>query len=361
MHTTPASDEKPLPYGIPHPSAPFAFLWVLFFLVVTQVPGALVVIVLILMKGWWEGDIASVLGLAQDQEFQESAEYSFMLAPALALSQVLTVIVGVSVLRFSAGIDWARRIALRFPPWHHVLLTLVMFPALVFLGEGIDKLVRPVLPEIIHMENAIVSFSNWPWWLGVMIIGAGPALGEELWCRGFLGRGLIANHGIIKGVLLSSLLFGIMHVEPRQVAYAFVLGIILHCVYLWTRSLFMPMLLHFMNNSLSMIQISRDGPPLEILNKIETAGSSSPFWLYGGTLVLLACSCLALYNSRPRLVAIDPEGKPVWVPPFQGVAYPPKDSNTMVEYSFPTILSWLLVLFGLSMFVLGAFMALKGI
>jgi membrane protease YdiL (CAAX protease family) len=357
--TTPL-DDKPLSYNVPHPSAPFAFLWVLFFLIATQVPGALVVIALIMIKGWMDGDFASLLGMAQEQEFQESAEYSFMLAPALALSQILTVVVGITVLRFTAGIDWPRRIALRLPPWHHVLLTLTLFPALVFLGEGIDKLVRPILPEIIHMENAIVSFSNWPWWLGVLIIGVGPALGEELWCRGFLGRGLIANHGVIKGVLLSSLLFGIMHVEPRQVAYATVLGVILHCVYLWTRSLFMPMLLHFMNNSLSMIQISRDGPSFELLNQIEAAGVTSPFWLYGGTLSLLACSCMALHLSRPKLSIIDPEGKPIWAPPFKGVAYPPNDSNTKVEYPFPKISSWLLVLLGLSMFVLGTFMALKG-
>ncbi|MBJ7496278.1 MAG: hypothetical protein JHD20_07430, partial [Gemmataceae bacterium] len=83
-------DDKPPTYNVPHPSAPFAFLWVLFFLIATQVPGALVVIALIMIKGWMDGDFASLLGMAQEQEFQESAEYSFMLAPALALSQILT-------------------------------------------------------------------------------------------------------------------------------------------------------------------------------------------------------------------------------------------------------------------------------
>jgi hypothetical protein len=69
---------------------------------------------------------------------------------------------------------------------------------------------------------------------------------------------------------------------------------------------------------------------------------------------------MALHLSRPKLTIIDPEGKTIWAPPFKGVAYPPGDSNTKVEYSFPKISSWLLVLFGLSMFVLGTFMALKG-
>ena len=27
----------------------------------------------------------------------------------------------------------------------------------------------------------------WPWYLGVLIIGIGPGIGEELFCRAFLG------------------------------------------------------------------------------------------------------------------------------------------------------------------------------
>lgn len=353
-------DNKQTGFVTPHPSASFAFLWILFFLAATQIPGALIVIAGILLKGWISGDFFAFLDFAQEKDFQESAEYAFILAPGLAIAQLFTVIVSVTVLRFAAGKDWPRRIALRLPAWQHVVLTLALFPSLVFLGEGVDRLVRPYLPEIIHMENAIVSFSNWPWWLGVLIIGVGPALGEELWCRGFIGRGLIANHGVIPGVLLSSLLFGIMHIEPRQVAYATVLGVILHSVYLWTRSLLMPMLLHFMNNSLSMIQISRDGGSLELLNQIEAAGASEPWYLYGGAVCLLLCTGTALHWSRARLVAIELAGKPVWNPPFAGVAHPPEDSNTKVFYPMPGIFSWVLVLVGLSLFVLGTFMALKG-
>jgi len=353
-------DNNKTVFVAPHPSAPFACLWILFFLAATQIPGALIVIAGILLKGWISGDFFAFLDIAQEKDFQESAEYAFILAPGLAIAQILTVIVGVTVLRFAAGKDWPRRIALRLPAWQHILLTLALFPSLVFLGEGVDRFVCPYLPVIIPMENAIVSFSNWPWWLGVLIIGVGPALGEELWCRGFIGRGLIANHGVIRGVLMSSLLFGIMHIEPRQVAYATVLGVVLHSVYLWTRSLLMPMLLHFMNNSLSMIQISRDGPFLEFLNQIEAAGALQPLYLYGGAFCLLLCTATALHLSRATLLIIDVAGKPVWNPPFAGVAYPPEDSNTRVYYPVPGIFSWVLVLFGLSLFVLGAFMALKG-
>ena len=100
----------------------------------------------------------------------------------------------------------------------------------------------------------------WPWYLGVLIIGIGPGIGEELFCRAFLGRGLIAKHGVIPGVLLTSLLFGLMRIEPRQVIYAPVMGILLHFVYLTTHSLLMPMLIHTLNNSLSALAVGPRSP-----------------------------------------------------------------------------------------------------
>ncbi|MSR31067.1 MAG: CPBP family intramembrane metalloprotease [Gemmataceae bacterium] len=342
----------------PHPSAPWAVLWVLFFLLATQVPGGLLVVGLILFQAWKSGNFGGFLDQVQGENFQGSPDYAFILAPGLALSQCLTVIVGIVVLRLTAGKDWPRRIALRWPGWPQVVLTLALFPALVFLGEGMDKLVRPYLPEIIHMEKAVGSFSHWPWWLGVSIIGIGPALGEELWCRGFLGRGLVANHGVIGGVFLTSLLFGIMHVEPRQVVYATAMGMVLHGVYLCTRSLWMPILLHFLNNSLSMLQVSKDGPPLEFLSQLEKAGSNYPLFVYGGAAMLLALGGAALYLSRARLEGIAPGSPPTWTPPFPTVAYPPKEMETRVVYPTPGYLAWVLTLVGLAFFVGGAWLAL---
>src|SRR5207253_10760140 len=58
--------------------------------------------------------------------------------------------------------------------------------------------------------------------------------------------------GIIPGILLTSFFFGAIHIDPHQGAMAMLLGIFLHYVYLTTRSLWMPMLLHFLVNSFSV-------------------------------------------------------------------------------------------------------------
>lgn len=334
----------------PHPSAPFALLWVFFFLLATQVPGALVVFCLLLWNAWGSADFSAYLSHVQDNDFQQSAQYAAILAPGLAVSQVLTILAGVTVLRVVAGKDWPRRVALRLPAWPQLVMAMGLFPCLVFLGEGIDRLVRPYLPQVIPMENAISSFSHWPWWLGVMIIGFGPGIGEELWCRGFLGRGLIANHGTVGGVLITSFLFGLMHIEPRQVAYATVLGVILHSSYLWTRSLLTPMILHLMNNSLSMLQVSQGGPDLSFLQDLEKATMAQPFWFYGGLLGLLLLCALALWRSQPVIVSLDPSKHNAWTPPFPSMALPPEGSNSMLEYRFPDLISWSCFAGGLILF-----------
>ena len=83
----------------------------------------------------------------------------------------------------------------------------------------------------------------------ILIVAVLPAIGEELVFRGAIGRVLIAHLGIWGGVLLTSFLFGCVHIHPVHALAVMPLGLAMHLIYLWTRSFWMPMLLHFLNNS----------------------------------------------------------------------------------------------------------------
>ncbi len=82
----------------------------------------------------------------------------------------------------------------------------------------------------------------------ILVISVGPAIGEELIFRGVIGRGLVARWGVMGGVLLTSILFGIMHLHPVHALAVIPLGIAMHLAYLWSRSFWLPMLMHFLNN-----------------------------------------------------------------------------------------------------------------
>ena len=110
------------------------------------------------------------------------------------------------------------------------------------------------------------------------------------------------------------------------------MGLWLHFVYLTTRSLLLPMLLHFLNNSLSVLAIR--APQLQT---IELHPSDIPWLVYVSALLLLGGVAFALYQSRARLGAMSAEQILVWRPPFEGVEYPPSDSGRRVVHPSPSL------------------------
>ena len=134
----------------------------------------------------------------------------------------------------------------------------------------------------------------------MLAIGIGPAIGEELWCRGFLGQGLARRYGNWGSVLLTSTLFSLIHVEPQQAAGVFLLAIVMHLSYLASRSIVVPMLIHFMNNTLAVLAVSQTGP-VPIANSLDIANQSRPWLALSASLILLFIVGLIMYRSRVRI------------------------------------------------------------
>jgi hypothetical protein len=224
--------------------------------------------------------------------------------------------------------------------------------AVVAVGAVIFRLVDPHLPTFgvlkeSMMEDLVKDVRAWPPLAGVLVVGLGPGLGEELWCRAFLGRGLVGRHGAVMGVILTSLFFGAIHVDPHQGTMAALMGLALHFSYLMTRSLWVPMLLHFLNNSLSVL-----GEKLDKLLPESTgerarsidSGAGQPWYVLAAAACLVAAVCWAFYSSRGRLVRTDGSDRPPWRPRFAGVAHPPAGSGTAVVYPWPSLASVLAVI-----------------
>src|SRR5262249_58365629 len=121
-----------------------------------------------------------------------------------------------------------------------------------------------------------------------------PGVSEELWCRAFLGRGLVGKYGVFWGMLMASFFFGAIHGDPRQATYAAAMGVVLHSIYLFSRSLLVPMLLHFGNNALG-IALTR----IEALKALDSA-EDVPWLLFAAAAVLLALCLVAFWQSRAR-------------------------------------------------------------
>jgi membrane protease YdiL (CAAX protease family) len=255
------------------------------------------------------------------------------------------------------GFDWATQVEKAIPRFGAIFLAVLGVGLFVGLTSGLYKLFVNVTVFIgvprfgnSDMTGMMQAINSWPLAIAVFLIAVMPGFSEELWCRAYLGRGLVGKHGYFWGVLLTSFLFGLIHIDPRQGTMAMVLGVVLHYVYLMTRSLWVPILLHFVNNALAVI-LSR----IPTVSTIENSPGDLPVGVFISAAFLLLAVCWALYESRARLVM--PEGVPHWKPEYPGVACPPAGDPTIVATPLPSLVSVLSVVVALGGFVVSAVFA----
>lgn len=84
------------------------------------------------------------------------------------------------------------------------------------------------------------------------LIAVLPGLCEEVTHRGMLLKSFSAKLGVYRALWFSSILFGFMHLNIVQVFYAAILGYIIGLAVVATRSLWVGIIMHFMNNFLSV-------------------------------------------------------------------------------------------------------------
>lgn len=83
---------------------------------------------------------------------------------------------------------------------------------------------------------------------------AAPLL-EEVLFRGIILHGLLKNYSAGLSIAFSSLLFAIIHGNIAQGLGAFLMGLFMGWIYWKTKSLYLPIILHFINNSISCVGV----------------------------------------------------------------------------------------------------------
>ena len=86
----------------------------------------------------------------------------------------------------------------------------------------------------------------------IMIAILAPLL-EEILVRGLVLRGYLLNYSPIKSIIASAVFFGAIHLNPWQFVGGFISGLFLGYLYYKTKSLVPTILVHFLNNSISVV------------------------------------------------------------------------------------------------------------
>ena len=144
--------------------------------------------------------------------------------------------------------------------------------------------------------------------LGVAVI---PAICEEMVFRGVLQYG-IGRYGSPRvTVLLTGIVFGLFHIQPVRIPIAVLTGIALSYALFRSRSIFVPMLMHCVNNAASVVishtMTAAQSEALIAQQSEQMASLGIPEWLlyvYSGIEVVviaagLLIAGLALFEKNP--------------------------------------------------------------
>ncbi len=253
------------------------------------------------------------------------------------VNRVLVPLATLITLMFSAGVvfllfrrETARCMGLRGMSVTQVMLVLLSVLPCALLASEVTNCAAEVLPNM--SMDLFGEFSKEPWWLVFVAACLFPGLGEELFFRGFLSRGLVAHHGPWLGTLIAAFYFGAIHLHPIQACGAFALGLALQFVFLTTRSLWAAILLHTANNAVAFLtmryghlvpipgftsnapaDVVEDGIPVprfdEVMEKLDVGGPgaiahTAPLLLIAA-IVAVAAIAWAMLRTRTRWLRPD--------------------------------------------------------
>ncbi len=103
-------------------------------------------------------------------------------------------------------------------------------------------------------SSTTIYLSSYPFWLflvNLVVSAVLPGICEETVHRGMLLKGL-SGIGQTRALVISSLLFGLMHMNIEQFFYATLIGFLVGYLALVCDSIYPAMIIHFMNNAISV-------------------------------------------------------------------------------------------------------------
>ena len=108
----------------------------------------------------------------------------------------------------------------------------------------------PELPNLAEAEFDMVLKDRW----GYFVVGLLAPLAEELVFRGAVLRALLrwkSNPWV--GIVISALLFALIHMNPAQMPHAFLVGLLLGWMYYRTDSIVPGVVFHWVNNTVAYV------------------------------------------------------------------------------------------------------------
>ena len=163
-----------------------------------------------------------------------------------------SVVFSVTTIVVFFGARWARL----SPNWLRTRQFSVLFWSVIAaLGAIIPSIwmqeQMPELPNIVKSQFDMILSNRW----GYLVIGLLAPLTEEIVVRGCVLRDLLKSPKLtpLWAIVISAVIFSLLHVNPAQMPHAFVIGLLLGWMYWRTGSILPGVAYHWANNSMAYI------------------------------------------------------------------------------------------------------------
>ena len=191
-----------------------------------------------------------------------------------------------------------------------VLLTLAGF--LIVLSE-LNNLMNYLLPSLEPMYREMMRMlEEAPLPAVVLLLSIVAPVTEEILFRGVILEGLLERYDDQSAVIVSSLLFGAMHLNPSQFVYGTMLGLFLGYLYLSYRSVLPCILAHGLLNFVPVLLIRILGIDIPgFTSIIEGRAIQQPLWFNLAGVLLLAAGLwgfVRIYRANGPGEPIRPAG-----------------------------------------------------
>jgi membrane protease YdiL (CAAX protease family) len=179
-------------------------------------------------------------------------------------------------------------------------LFLVFYPLSFVLAPFVDRwLLRPRAP-LVSTGAGIYALGNV---LNFFVMVVLAPFAEEIVFRGLLMTRWSVKWGTPRGILFSSLIFGLMHREVLGHAF---FGYVMAVLYIETRSLYVPMIFHSINNAIVWLVTLKGPSPARAAH--QTIAQFQSAWPIGLLAVLLFIPWAIWFLRRHY-------PKAIWKPP----------------------------------------------
>jgi membrane protease YdiL (CAAX protease family) len=165
--------------------------------------------------------------------------------------------------------------------------------AAAYAIEPVTALLPP-MPEWLE-ETMKGLLENTPFWATLISVSVMAPLFEEWLCRGLILRGLLQKSSPLTAIVVSALIFAVIHMNPWQAIPAFCLGLLFGYVYYKTGSLKLTILMHCANNTMAAL-CSRIPEFKDAETFMDVLSPWAYCCIYAACLLIIACTIVILKN-----------------------------------------------------------------